>query len=138
ITRVRLERLADERDKTGEKIEDMLKMAEDEERDLADVEQPQLTKHRERYAELEEEIVLLSADIERTEASRDVSKLLRTDDDVVIQGDKRFATARTDDNFAVYSTLGEVPCHQLIVHVKFGPTILSQMGGDGRAIREQA
>ena len=79
---MRLERLADEREKTGEKIEDLLKMAEDEKRDLADVEQAQLTKHRERYAELEEEIVLLSADIERTEASRDVSKLLREDDGV--------------------------------------------------------
>ena len=51
---MRLERLADDREKLGEKIEDLLKMAEDEKRDLADVEQQQLTKYRERYGELEE------------------------------------------------------------------------------------
>src|SRR6188474_2938801 len=91
VTRMRLERLADEREKTGEKIEDMLKMAEDEKRDLVDVEQAQLTKHRERYAELEDEIVTLASDIERTEGSRDVSKLVR-DDSVEEQGTRRYAT----------------------------------------------
>ena len=136
ITRMRLERLADEREKVGEKIEDLLKMAEDEQRDLADVEQAQLTKHRERYAELEEEIVLLSADIERTEASKDVSRLLRTDDEPV--DDKRYAVARTDDNFTVYRSFGEYARDQIIVDEKLGPQVLATMSGDRRAIREQA
>ena len=138
VTRMRLERLADERNRTNEKMEDLLKLAEDEERDLGDFEQEQLAKYRTRVGELEEEIVLLSADIERTEGSKDVSRLLRSDDDVVVQGDRRFATARTDDNFIVYRTFGEFARDQLIVDEKFGPTVISQMGGDGRAIREQA
>lgn len=140
ITRMRLERLADERDKTSEKIEDMLKMAEDEQRDLADVEQTQLTKHRERYAELEEEIVVLAADIERTEGSKDVSRLLRSEDegDGVDGGDgKRFATPRSG-NGIVHRTFAEFARDQLIVHEKYGPTILGQIGGDPRAVREQA
>ena len=36
ITRMRLERLGDERDRTNEKIQDLLALAEEEQRDLAD------------------------------------------------------------------------------------------------------
>jgi len=134
---MRLERLADERDKTGEKIEDMLKMAEDEKRDLADVEQTQITKHRERYAELEDEIVVLAADIERTEGSRDVSKLLRSDDEVADESGKRYATPRSNPG-VIHRTFAEFARDQLIVDDKYGPTILSKLGGDGRAQREAA
>jgi len=135
---MRLERLADERDKTGEKIEDMLKMAEDEKRDLADVEQTQITKHRERYAELEDEIVVLASDIERTEGSRDVSKLLRSEDeDDGGDSGKRYATARSNPG-AIHRTFAEFARDQLIVDEKYGPTILSKLGGDGRATREAA
>jgi HK97 family phage major capsid protein len=138
ITRTRLERLADEREKTGEKIEDMLKMAEDEQRDLADVEQAQLTKHRERYAELEEEIIMLAADIERTEGSRDVSKLLRADDgDGATDSGNRYATPRSAEP-TLHRTFAEFARDQLIVHEKYGPEILAQLGGDVRAQREQA
>jgi HK97 family phage major capsid protein len=132
---MRLERLADERGKTGEKIEDMLKMAEDEQRDLADVEQAQLTKHRERYAELEEEIVLLAADIERTEASRDVSKLVRSDEDNGTE--KNYATPRGSEP-TIHRTFAEFARDQLIVDEKYGPTILSKLSGDPRANREAA
>lgn len=130
---MRLERLADEREKLGEKIEDLLKMAEDEQRDLADVEQAQLTKHRERYAELEEEIVLLAADIERTEGSKNVSKLLRAD-----EGEGGNPATPRSAQPELHRSFAEYARDQLIVHEKYGPTILSQLGGDVRAIREQA
>ena len=112
---MRLERLADEREKVGEKIEDLLKMAEDETRDLADVEQAQLTKHRERYAELEEEIVTLASDVERVEGSRNVSKLLRAEDEGDGGGDdgKHYATPRSGEY--EYRTFSEFARDQLIV-----------------------
>src|SRR6186997_3106190 len=107
VTRMRLERLADEREKVGEKIEDMLKMAEDEKRDLADVEQQQLTKHRERYAELEEEIVVLASDIERTEGSKDVSKLVRGDSREDDNGTRQYATPNQHNDPEVYRSFAQ-------------------------------
>ena len=136
-TRMRLERLADEREKVGGKIEDMLKMAEDEQRDLADVEQTQLTKHRERYVELEEEIILLAGDVERVQGARDVSRLLRKEEDEAGNGDRRYATPASNGQIA-HRTFAEYARDQLIVHDKYGPTILSQLGGDARAVREEA
>ena len=136
VTRMRLERLADERGKTGEKIEDLLKMAEDEKRDLADVEQQQLTKHRERYAELEDEIVQLASDIERSEGSRDVSQLVRSDS-VEEDGTRRYANPKQHE-VAVHRTFAEFARDQIIVDDKYGPTVLGQIGGDPRAVREQA
>ena len=65
ITRMRLERLGDERDRTNEKIQDLLALAEEEQRDLADYENEQVTKYRTRVGELENEILDLSTDIER-------------------------------------------------------------------------
>lgn len=137
VTRMRLERLADEREKLGEKIEDLLKMAEDEKRDLEDIEQQHLTKHRERYAELEGEIIELAADIERTEGSRDVSRLLRhNEDDEGDGGDgKRYATPRSDSS--VYRSFAEYARDSLIVRY---PEIAQRasLNGDVVATREQA
>ncbi len=134
---MRLERLGDERERVKSKIEDILKGAEDEQRDLDDMEQKHLTMHRERYDELEGEIVLLAGDIERTEGSREISKLLREGEGDGGDGDKNYATPK-GNNIVVHRTFGEFARDQLIVHDKFGPEILSHMGGDGRAIREQA
>ena len=132
---MRLERLADEREKTGEKIEDLLKMAEDEKRDLADVEQTQLTKHRERYSELEGEIVELASDIERAEGSRDVSKLLRRSENE--GGDTRYAAAQPTD-VSVYRSFSEYARDQLIV--RFPEIALQAANEPGAvpAVREQA
>ena len=48
ITRMRLERIGDERDRTNEKIQDLLALAEEEQRDQADYEKEQITKYRTR------------------------------------------------------------------------------------------
>jgi len=80
VTRMRLERLADERDRVYEKMEDLKRVAEEEQRDLNDYELEHLNKYRERVDQLEAEIVLLSADLERAEGSRDVSRLLREEE----------------------------------------------------------
>ncbi len=76
-TRMRVERLADERERTKEKIEDVVALAEEEKRDLGEFENEQLAKHRARVQDLDEEIHLLASDLERAEKSRDVSKLIR-------------------------------------------------------------
>jgi len=132
---MRLERLADERARTIEKKEDLLKLAEDEQRDLGDFEQEQLAKYRQREAELEEEIELLATDLERTEGSKDVSRLLRVDEDG--DGSRNYATPKSNGS-TVHRSFAEFARDQLIVHEKYGPEILSQMGGDVRAIREEA
>lgn len=78
-TRMRLERLVDERERVNEKIEDVNALAEDEKRDLNELETEQLAKHRERVAGLEDEVALLTSDLERVAKTRDVSALLRGD-----------------------------------------------------------
>src|SRR5215471_3671667 len=78
-TKMRLERLVDERARTQEKIEDALAIAEDEKRPLNDQEEVQLTKYREQIGDLDAEIAVLTVDLERVAESRDVSALLRDD-----------------------------------------------------------
>jgi HK97 family phage major capsid protein len=77
---MRLERLVDERERVSEKIEDALKLAEDEQRDLHEFETSQLANYRSRVGDLEEEIAVLASDLERAEKTRDVSALLRPSD----------------------------------------------------------
>ena len=50
VTRMRLERIADDRDRTREKLSDLLALAEEEERSLSDFEQEQATKYRSQIA----------------------------------------------------------------------------------------
>jgi HK97 family phage major capsid protein len=135
VTRMRLERLGDERDRTNEKIQDLLSLAEEETRDLAEYEQEQVTKYRTRIGELEEEILLLATDIERAEDSKDISKLVRSDysDDPV----RRFATPKSE-GAVVYRTFAEFARDQLIVDDKFGGQILPLIGGDRQAVRQEA
>ena len=137
---MRLERLADEREKLGEKIEDTLKLAEDEGRDLDDMEQQHLTKYRERYTDLESEIVQLAADIERVEGQREVSALLRPDTEEVGPAPRFHARAKTHENpiGAIYRTFGEFARDQLIMSDKYGSKILPLVGGDPAAARAQA
>lgn len=137
VTRMRLERLADEREKVGEKIEDILKMAEDEKRDLADIEQQQLTKHRERYSELEGEIVVLASDIERSEGSRDVSKLVRGDSVEEPDGSRRYATPNQHSDPEVYRSFAQYARDEIITRF---PLIAERAAGNGntREFVEQA
>jgi HK97 family phage major capsid protein len=78
-TKMRLGRLVDERDRTAEKIEDALGIAEEEERDLTEPEQSHLEKYRSKVVDLDGEIALLASDLERANEARDVSALLRDD-----------------------------------------------------------
>jgi len=81
VTRTRLERLSDEKNRTLEKIEDLRSLAEEESRDLQDYEKEHVEKYRTRVTELDAEINILAEDIERSQGSRDVSRLLREDED---------------------------------------------------------
>src|SRR5262245_739034 len=117
---MRLERLGDERARTYEKIEDTLKLAEDEKRDLDDGEHKLLAGWREKAVELEEEINLLAADLERAEGSRDVSALLRG------QGRPAVELAR-DGGPVVYRTFAAFARDQLIVRY---PVIAAHASND--------
>jgi HK97 family phage major capsid protein len=128
---MRLDRLGDERERTYEKIEDVLKMAEDDKRELDELEQQHLTKYREQASQLEEEINLLAADLERAEGSRDVSKLLRHSQSQAVE-------TIGDDGPVVYRTFAAYARDYLIERY---PIIASNAAGDpGRAValREEA
>jgi len=76
-----LERLVDERERANERIEDRLRDAEENQRDLTELEQQDITNQRSRVVDLEEEIGALATDLERVEKSRDVSALIRHNGD---------------------------------------------------------
>ena len=130
-TRMRLERLGDERANTYAKIEDTLKLAEDEQRDLDELEQKHLANWREQVAGLDDEINQLAADLERAEGSRDVSELLRGDRSA--QG----PAVHVGDGPTVYRTFAQYARDQLIVRL---PQIaqLAANGGDVVATRAAA
>lgn len=78
ITRIRAERLVDERARTEQNIEDMRAAAEgDNARDLNELEVEQIEKWRQRITDLDTEISVLTEDLEREANTRDVSKLIR-------------------------------------------------------------
>jgi HK97 family phage major capsid protein len=126
---MRLERLGDERARLYDKIEETLKLAEDEQRDTNDLERQHLTNWRERAADLEQEIGFLATDLQRAEGSLDVSELLRTKPDTV---------ELRDDGPIVYRTFAAYARDEMIVRY---PLIASAAAGDkSRAlqVREQA
>jgi len=112
-------------------------MAEDEKRDLEDIEQQHLVKHRERYAELESEIVELASDIERTNGSRDVSKLVRSDSEEDPNGARRYATPAQHNDGEVYRTFAQYARDAYAVRF---PLIAERAAPDGqvREFMEQA
>jgi HK97 family phage major capsid protein len=80
ITRIRCERLADERARIEQNIEDMRRAAEEGGgRDLNELEAEQIDKWRSRVGDLDAELVTLTEDLERQEQARDISKLIRPD-----------------------------------------------------------
>src|SRR5512138_487206 len=138
VTKMRLERLGDERDRTQEKLTDLLALAEEEKRDLNDFEREQAAKYRTRITDVEDEIVVLAADVERDNASTNVSRLLRQDDEGESdEGSKRrWATPRQNGPI-VYRTFAQYARDRLIVE---DPRIASLVAGSGdtQAVRTQA
>jgi HK97 family phage major capsid protein len=134
VTIMRLERLADERERTAEKREDLLRTAEEEQRDLSEFEEQQITKYREQEDNLEREIVLLAADAERTKSSTDVSRIVREDDDAT---DRRWATP--NQHTPVYRTFAEYARDEIIL--KYDQIALLAAGSQNQnipVVREQA
>jgi HK97 family phage major capsid protein len=136
VTRMRLERLADERERTNEKITDLLAIAEEEHRDLNEYETEHLTKYRTRVDELEGEIILLAADVERHDNATDVSRLVRPDDDGSAEPVARggFATARGSlQSPPVYRSFAEYARDQMVVRF---PEIALLAAGDERRLAQ--
>ncbi len=127
VTRMRLERIADDRDRTNEKLSDLLSLAEEEGRSLSDFEQEQATKYRSQIGEFEDEILALATDIERVQDSKDISKLLRADDDPGDEGDdKRWATPKSGEGISVYRSFADYARDECIVRY---PMIAERAGG---------
>jgi len=114
--RMRLERLVDERKRTQEKIEDQLELAEDDKRDLSEPEQGMLEKHRGRIAELDDEIGLLTLDLERADKVQQASALVRGPQ-----------TVEVGEGAIVYRTFAAYARDELI---KRYPQIASLAAGD--------
>lgn len=129
VTMMRLERLVDERDKTTEKLSDLIKNAEDETRPLGDFEQEQASKYRMQVQELNEEIEVLAEDVGRVQKAKDISSLVRSDEDNGSSSSSGPVAYRT---FAAYAR------DELIVRF---PQIASLAAGDFGsvpAVKEQA
>lgn len=120
VMKVRLERLADERDRTYEKINDLLAIAEEEKRELGEFEQEQVTKYRTTAMDLEEELVALAGDVERMNGAVDVSKVLRHDETV----SERHALSGA----VVHRTFAQYARDQLIVR---RPDVARMAAADG-------
>ena len=106
VTRNRLQRLVDERNRTNEKMEDVLRVAEEEERSLNESENETLSRYRNTVGELETEIGALTEDLERAERSQDVSRLIRVTSEP--------APATNGNGTVVYRTFGQYARDQLI------------------------
>jgi HK97 family phage major capsid protein len=132
ITRSRLERLVAERGHTDQKIEDMLKLAEDEQRDPNEFEREHLDRYRTRAQELETEIGALADELERGESSRDVSRLIRP-----AQAGPQPVQGPGADMEPTYRTFAQFARDELIVRYPLIAT-RAAAGGDVNALREQA
>jgi HK97 family phage major capsid protein len=137
VMRMRVERLADERDRTDQKLQDLLSLAEEETRPLNEYETEQAEKYRTQIADFETEIEILAADIDRQNASRDVSELLRSEDEGG-GGDgegrkRRYATPRSE--VVVYRTFAEYARDKLILEK---PQYVAESGHNPDAFRAEA
>jgi len=109
ITRIRCERLADERARIEQNIEDMRRAAEEGGgRDLNDLEAEQIDKWRSRVSDLDAELVTLTEDLERQEAARDISALIRKDSPAAEH------VVETEDGPVVYRTFSAYAMDKLI------------------------
>jgi hypothetical protein len=138
VTLMRVQRLGDERDRTNEKIQDLLSLAEEEERPLNEYEQEQITAYRSKVEALETEINELATDIERAEASKDISKLVRADsEDSEPDSDKRWATPRSGEGVPVYRNFAQ---YAIDVYATRYPMIAERAAPNGnvREFVEQA
>ncbi len=115
ITRDRCERLVDERSRVEQNIEDMRRTAEEDGgRDLDELEDKKIAEWRERINTLDGEIAVLTEDLEREAASRDISKLIRVNEPppnpIVESGREGGAiTYRTFSAYAVDRLISEQP-----------------------------
>jgi len=120
VTKGRLQRLVEERNRTNEKIEDVNALAEEEQRDMGEFENEQLAKYRSRVEELDNEINLLAVDLDRASKSRDVSSLLRDEPSVEEIGE-------TGKGPIVYRTFSQYAQDKLITRF---PLLANAAGGD--------
>ena len=130
VTRSRLQRLVDERNRTNEKMEDLLGVAEEEERSLGEFETEQIGKYREQVESLQVEIEQLTADLERAEKSQDVSRLIRVNEP------EPQAPQNGNAGPAVYRTFAQFARDQLITRYPGIANAASGNGDVGRTVEQ--
>ena len=130
VTRSRLQRLVDERNRTNEKMEDLLGVAEEEERSLGEFETEQIGKYREQVESLQVEIEQLTADLERAEKSQDVSRLIRVNEP------EPQAPQNGNGGPAVYRTFAQFARDQLITRYPGIANAASGNGDVGRTVEQ--
>lgn len=131
----RLERLVGERDSANGAIDDVLAAVETEGRDPSDAERDLVARYRSRLDELEPQIVDAVADVERRQAARDASALIRagSTSPVLAPAGDVVPTAPAGDAVPVYRTFAEYARDALICRFDM---IAGAAGG--RAIRDAA
>jgi HK97 family phage major capsid protein len=134
VIRMRVERLGDELKRTRQKLDDLLVLAEEEGRPLNEFEDEQATKYRQQIKDYEDEIELLAVDIERENSSRDVSALLRVDED---GGQRRYATPRSDGP-VVYRHFTEYLRDWAVLNIPDVASDVAGARGDTTAVRSEA
>lgn len=126
MTRMRLERLVDERAHVEKNLEDGQRTVEDEQRDPSEFEAEQFGKWRTRLDELDQEIDLLAGDLERVEKTRDVSQLLRAGERQTVELP---GSGGGDDGPVIYRTFAAYARDALIVRYP----LLAAQAAHGRA-----
>jgi len=130
---MRVERLGDELARTRQKLDDLLALAEEEQRKLNDFESEQAAKYRTQIKDYEDEIDLLASDIERENGALDVSALLREDTEPT----KRYATPRSDGP-VVYRDYTEYIRDWAVMNIPEVARQVSGPSGDTTVVRAEA
>jgi HK97 family phage major capsid protein len=133
VTATRLERVYDERERVNRNIDEMRSTAErDDGRDLTESENEMVETWRTRVAELDNEIGVLAEDLERENNSRDVSALLRANQNTATSttGGTLAPSVQIGDNREVYRTFAAYALDRIVADF---PQVASLVHGPDQA-----
>jgi HK97 family phage major capsid protein len=134
-SKIRLQRLTDERNRAGQLIEDVNAAAEAEKRDLSDSERESQERYRTRVADLDVEIAAIAGDLERERDSRDVSVLLREETPDDDGGEDEGGTSRGPN---MYRTFAQYARDVMISRYDELATRAGNGAGDAPRVRAEA
>ncbi len=120
----RLQRVVDDRKMTASKLDDIVRLAEeDDARELTESETELANDYRKRIAEFDAEIEVYSGDVQREQNSKDVSSLIR----VSAREEAKPQEKPEPETGAVYRTFSQYARDELIVRYP----VIAQLAGEG-------